>query len=165
MAVETSDRIEKQIVLNASRARVWKALTDSGEFGQWFGVRFDGPFAPGALLRGVVVPTIADEEIAAYQEAYAGTSFRITVDRIDPERLFSFRWHPYEVAPGSDDSSAPTTLVVFALEDTPDGILLTVTETGFDRVPLDRRVKAFTENEQGWTMQMTLIQKYLARTA
>jgi uncharacterized protein YndB with AHSA1/START domain len=165
MAIGTSDRIEKQIVLHAPRARVWKALTDSGEFGQWFGVRFDRPFAPGAVLRGVVVPTVADEAIASYQEAYAGTSFEITIDRIEPERLFSFRWHPYEIESGSDPSRAPTTLVVFALEDAPDGILLTVTESGFDRVPLDRRVKAFTDNEQGWTMQMTLIQNYLASNA
>jgi uncharacterized protein YndB with AHSA1/START domain len=165
MAVEVTDRIEKTIVLNAPRARVWKALTDSGEFGQWFGVRFERPFSPGALLRGVVVPTTADAEIARHQEAWAGTTFDITVDSIEPERLFSFRWHPSTVEPGTDGSNEPTTLVVFTLEDAPGGILLTVTESGFDRIPVDRRAKAFADNEEGWTMQMTLIQKHLARRA
>jgi uncharacterized protein YndB with AHSA1/START domain len=165
MAVEIADRIEKKIVLNAPRARVWKALTDAADFGRWFGVRFDRPFSPGAVLRGVVVPTTVDAEIAKHQEPFAGTSFEITIDRVEPERLFSFRWHPYVVEPGSDYSKVPTTLVVFELEDAPGGILLTVTESGFDRVPLDRRAKAFTENEEGWRMQMTLIQKYLAQNA
>ena len=165
MAVEVADRIEKKVVLNASRARVWKALTDAAEFGGWFGVRFDRPFSPGAVLRGVVVPTTVDAEIAKHQEPFAGISLEIAIDRIEPQRLFSFRWHPYVVEPGADDSTVPTTLVVFELEEAPGGILLTVTESGFDRVGLDRRAKAFAENEEGWRMQMMLIQKHLAQNA
>jgi uncharacterized protein YndB with AHSA1/START domain len=162
MAVEIMDRIEKRVLLDAPRARVWKALTDSAEFGQWFGVRFNQPFRAGAVMRGVVTPTTVDAEIARMQTPYEGHVFEITIDRIEPERLFAFRWHPYEVNLDTDYSQEPTTLVTFTLEETPGGVLLTVVESGFDRIPLARRAKAFTENEGGWTAQMTLIQKYLA---
>jgi len=165
MAVAVTDRIEKQILLHASRARVWKALTDAREFGEWFGVRFDGPFVAGAPLRGVVVPTQADAEVAKMQKPYEGKAFDITVDRIEPERLFSFRWHPYAVEPGIDYSKEATTLVVFTLEEQPGGIHLTVSESGFDQIPLDRRAKAFAANEGGWEKQMTLIEKHLAHAA
>jgi len=164
-AVVVTDRIEKRILLHASRARVWKALADSKEFGEWFGVRFDGPFVAGAPLHGVIVPTQADVEVAKLQEPYAGRAFEITVDRIEPQRLFSFRWHPYAVEPGIDYSTEPTTLVVFTLEEQPAGIDLTVTESGFNQIPLDRRAKAFAANEGGWAKQMTLIEKYLAQSA
>jgi uncharacterized protein YndB with AHSA1/START domain len=160
MSVPSTDRIEKQVLLHAPRARVWQALTDAREFGTWFGVKFDGPFRPGSLLRGVIVPTSVDAEVAKAQRP-----FEITVDRIEPETLFSFRWHPFAVERGVDYSGEPTTLVVFALADVPNGILLTVTESGFDRVPLARRAKAFTANEGGWTMVMTLIEKHLAQAA
>ena len=163
MAVAVTDRIEKRIVLHASRARVWNALSDAKEFGEWFGVRFDGPFVAGAPLRGVIVPTQADVEIAKLQEPYAGRAFDITVDRIEPQRLFSFRWHPYAVEPGVDYSSEPTTLIEFALEEVPNGVMLTVTESGFDQIPLARRVKAFTANEQGWGRVLQLVEKYLAQ--
>ena len=160
-----TDRIEKQIVLRAPRSRVWRALTDSQEFGSWFGVKFDGAFAPGTFLRGVIVPTSVDAAVAAAQRPYAGRPFEITVDRIEPETLFSFRWHPFAIERGVDYSHEPTTLVVFALDDAATGTRLTVTETGFDRVPLARRAKAFTANEGGWTMVMTLIEKHLAQVA
>lgn len=163
MATATSDRIEKQILLHAPRARVWRALTNADEFGRWFGVKFDGPFSAGAAMRGVIVPTSVDEAIAKAQQPYAGAAFEITVDRLEPERLFSFRWHPYAVEPGVDYSREPTTLIVFTLDDAPGGILLKVTESGFDRIPLERRAKAFSANEQGWSMQVTLIEKYLAQ--
>jgi uncharacterized protein YndB with AHSA1/START domain len=165
MSVPSTDRIEKQVLLHAPRARVWQALTDAREFGTWFGVKFDGPFRPGSLLRGVIVPTSVDAEVAMAQRPYEGRPFEITVDRIEPETLFSFRWHPFAVERGVDYSGEPTTLVVFALADVPNGILLTVTESGFDRVPLARRAKAFTANEGGWTMVMTLIEKHLAQAA
>ena len=102
MAVAVTDRIEKRILLHASRARVWKVLTDAKEFGEWFGVKFEGPFVAGAPLRGVIVPTQADAEVAKLQEPYAGRAFEITVDRIEPQRLFSFSWHPYAVEPSID---------------------------------------------------------------
>lgn len=161
----TTDRIEKKILLRAPRQRIWRALTDAAEFGTWFGVRFDGPFTPGGRLRGVIVPTGVDAEVAKGQQPYAGKPFEITVERMDPERLFSFRWHPYAVDPDVDYSAEPTTLIVFTLEEAPDGILLTVTESGFDSIPLERRAKALEANEQGWGMQLKLIEKYLANAA
>src|SRR5689334_23056921 len=147
MTTATSDRIEKQILLHAPRARVWRALTNADEFGRWFGVKFDGPFSAGAAMRGVIVPTTVDEAVARAQQAYAGTAFDITVDRLEPERLFSFRWHPYAIEPGVDYSLEPTTLIVFTLDDAPSGILLKVTESGFDRIPVERRAKAFSAND------------------
>jgi len=165
MSVPRTDRIEKQVLLHAARARVWQALTDAREFGTWFGVKFDGPFTQGSLLRGVIVPTGVDAEVAKAQKPYEGWPFEITVDRIEPEKRFAFRWHPFAVERGVDYSGEPTTLVEFALEDVPNGILLTVTESGFDHIPLARRAKAFTANEGGWTMVMTLIEKYLAQAA
>jgi uncharacterized protein YndB with AHSA1/START domain len=164
MSTVTTDRIEKTILLHAPRARVWRALTDAQEFGKWFGVKFDGPFTPGAPQRGVMVTTAVDAEVAKLQQEYTGMPFEITVDRIEPQRLFSFRWHPFAVEKGVDYSHEPTTLIEFALEDAPDGTMLTVTESGFDRIPLERRAKAFTANEQGWTMVMKLIETYLAQT-
>jgi uncharacterized protein YndB with AHSA1/START domain len=165
MSAPNTDRIEKQVLLRAPRTRVWQALTDAREFGTWFGVRFDGPFTAGSLLRGVIVPTSVDAEVAKAQQPYEGTPFEITVDRIEPETLFAFRWHPFAVERGVDYSREPATLVVFALEQVPNGVMLTVTESGFDQVPLARRAKAFTANEGGWTMVMTLIEKYLAQAA
>ncbi len=160
-----TDRIEKHVLLRAPRARVWRALTDAQEFGTWFGVKCDGSFAIGALVRGIIVRTAVDVDVAKAQRPYEGMPFEITVDRIEPQRVFAFRWHPFAVEPGIDYSREPTTLVVFTLEDAPAGIMLTVTESGFDQVPLARRAKAFTANEGGWTMVMTLIEKYLAQTA
>ena len=165
MSVVLTDRIEKSILLRAPRARVWRALTDAEEFGTWFGVKFEGPFTPGALQRGVVVPTKVDAEVAKAQQPYEGMPFEITIDRIEPERLFAFRWHPFAVERGVDYSHEPTTLVVFALEDAANGIMLTVTESGFDRIPLARRAQAFAANEQGWGMVVTLIEKHLAQAA
>jgi uncharacterized protein YndB with AHSA1/START domain len=160
----SSDRIEKKILLHAPRKRIWRALSDSTEFGTWFGMRFDGPFVPGAVMRGVIVGTKVNAEVAKAQKEYEGMSGEITIERVEPERLFSFRWHPFAVERGVDYSAEPTTLIVFTLEETPDGILLTVTESGFDQIPLERRSKAFTANEQGWTMVLKLIEEYLAQT-
>ena len=160
----STDRIEKKILLKAPRKRVWRALSNSAEFGSWFGMKFDGPFAPGAKMRGVIVGTTVDAEVAKAQKPYEGLPFDITIEQIEPERLFSFRWHPYAVDRDVDYSAEPTTLVVFTLEEKPDGILLTVTESGFDRIPLERRAQAFQANEGGWSAQMKLIEAYLAST-
>jgi uncharacterized protein YndB with AHSA1/START domain len=157
----STDRIEKKIVLHAPRKRVWRALSDSAEFGSWFGMRFNGPFAPGASMRGVIVPTTVNAEVAKAQKEYEGMPFEITIEQMEPERLFSFRWHPFAVEPGVDYSVEPTTLVVFALEEVANGVMLTVTESGFDRIPLARRAKAFTANEQGWSMVVKLLEEYL----
>jgi uncharacterized protein YndB with AHSA1/START domain len=157
----STDRIEKKILLRAPRERVWRALTDSAEFGTWFGVKFDAPFAPGAVMRGAIVGTKVDPEVAKMQKPYEDKPFEITVEEITPQSRFSFRWHPHAIDPGVDYSSEPTTLVVFELEDAADGVQLTVTESGFDGIPLERRATAFTANDRGWAIQAQLIEKYL----
>jgi uncharacterized protein YndB with AHSA1/START domain len=159
-----TDRIEKKIVLQASRKRVWRALSDSKEFGTWFGMKFDGPFKPGATMRGVIVPTQVNADVAKHQKPYEGLPFEITIEKMEPERLFSFRWHPNAVERGVDYSGEPTTLIEFVLEEVADGVLLTVTESGFDQIPLARRAKAFTANEQGWGMVVKLLEEYLVQT-
>jgi uncharacterized protein YndB with AHSA1/START domain len=157
-----TDRIEKKVLLRAPGKRVWRALSDSSEFGTWFGVKFETPFAPGARVRGVTVPTTVDAEIAKMQKQYEGTPFEITVEQMEPERLFSFRWHPFAVDKGVDYSAEPTTLVAFTMEEVAEGVMLTVTESGFDSIPLARRAKAFTANEGGWGMVVKLIEQYVS---
>ena len=156
-----TDRIQKTVLLRAPLERVWRAISDPGEFGAWFGVAFDGPFVVGARVTGRIVPTKVDAEIAKAQEPYAGAKFECSIDRVEPMRLFSFRWNPYGVEQGVDYSKEPTTLVTFALEEAPGGTKLTITETGFDQIPLERRAKAFSANAEGWAMQAKLIEKYL----
>jgi uncharacterized protein YndB with AHSA1/START domain len=158
----STDRIEKKVLLRAPRDRVWRAISDAKELGTWFGVSFDGPFVAGTRLTGRIVPTRVDAAVAKAQEPHAGKTFELSIDRIEPMRLFSFRWHPFAVDPGVDYSSEPATLVTFELEEAPGGTKLTITESGFDRIPLERRAKAFASNEQGWTAQAMLIEKYLA---
>lgn len=160
-----TDRIEKKVLLRAPRERVWRAVSDAKEFGSWFGVAFDGPFVAGTPITGKIVPTTVDAEVAMSQKPYTGVAFEFSVDRVEPMRLFSFRWHPYAVDPGVDYSKEPTTLVQFELEEVAGGTMLTVTESGFDRIPLERRAKAFAANEGGWSAQMKLIEKYLALAA
>lgn len=158
----STDRIEKKVLLRAPRKRVWHALADSQQFGSWFGMTFDGPFAPGAVMRGTLAPTTVDAEVAKAQQPYEGLPVEFTIERMEPERLFSFRWHPYAIEPGVDYSAEPTTLIVFELEETAEGVVLTVTESGFDQIPLARRAKAFGANEAGWGMQIILLGKYVA---
>jgi len=157
-----TDRIEKQIVLQAPIARVWAAVSDSQAFGSWFGAAFDGPFAAGARLAGCIVPTSVDPEVAKLQKPHEGKAFEFWVDRIEPMHRISFRWHPYAVDSSVDYRSEPTTLIVFDLEEVPDGTRLTISESGFDKIPLERRAAAFMANEGGWAHQALLIQKYLA---
>ena len=156
-----TDRIEKKILLRAPRQRVWRALADSTEFGIWFGMKFEGPFVPGRSIRGVVVTTKVNPEVAKLQKPYEGLEFEITIEQMEPERLFSLRWHPNAVERGVDYSAEPTTLVVFALEEVANGVMLTVTESGFDQIPLARREKAFTGNEQGWAVVVKLLEEYV----
>src|ERR1700735_3501688 len=147
-----TDRIEKEILLRAPRKRVWRALSDSTEFGCWFGMKFDGPFVPGARMRGVIVPTTVNAEVAKAQKEYEGMALEITIEQMEPERLFSFRWHPHAIERGVDYSAEPTTLVVFAMEQVAGGVMLTISESGFDQIPLSRRATAFTANDGGWSM-------------
>ncbi|MGH8126281.1 MAG: SRPBCC family protein [Rhodanobacteraceae bacterium] len=157
-----TDRIEKHVLLKAPRERVWRALGESEQFGAWFGVDFDGPFAAGERLTGRIFPTKVDDEVAAMQRPYEGTPFEWLVDSIEPMHRIAFHWHPYGIDRTIDYSHEPMTLIEFELHDAPGGILLTVAESGFDKLPPERRAKAFAANEDGWTRQMKLIGKYLA---
>jgi len=148
--------------LRAPRERVWRALSDAKRFGAWFGVDFDAPFVAGAHLSGRITPTLVDAEVAKSQEPYAGKRFEWTVERIEPMTHISFRWHPFAMEAGVDYSQEPTTLIVFELEEVSEGTKLTISESGFDRIPLERRAKAFAANDQGWEAQARLIEKYLA---
>ena len=159
-----TDRIRKTALLRAPVERVWDAISDARQFGAWFGAAFDGPFVPGARLSGKIVPTQVDPDVAKMQEPHAGLAFVVFVERIEPMRLLSFRWHPYAVD-AKDYSTEPTTLVEFELARVPEGTQLTITESGFDGVPLERRAQAFKSNAEGWDHQLVLVGKYLARAA
>jgi uncharacterized protein YndB with AHSA1/START domain len=124
-------------------------------------MKFDGPFAPGASMRAAIVPTTVDAEVAKAQKAHEGIPFEIAIERMEPERLFSFRWHPHAIERGVDYSAEPTTLVSFELEEVADGVMLTVTESGFEQIPLARRAKAFAANEGGWGMMVNVIEQYV----
>ena len=114
-------------------------------------------------MTAVIVPTTVNQEVAKMQKPYEGIAFEIKIEQMQPERLFSFRWHPGAVEPGFDYSFEPTTLVVFTLQKVPNGVQLTVTESGFDQIPLARRAKAFSANEGGWALVIKLIEEYLAK--
>jgi uncharacterized protein YndB with AHSA1/START domain len=161
----STDRIEKKILLAAPRERVWRALADSADFGTWFGMTFDGPFVAGATLRAVVVGSKVNPEIAQAQKQHEGVAFDVFIENVEPERIFAFRWHPHAIERGADYSAEPTTLVTFTLEDAPGGILLTVVESGFDKIPLARRAQAFSANEGGWTVMVKVLGEYLAKAA
>jgi len=159
-----NDRIEKQALLHAPRERVWQAISQPERFGQWFGAELQGDFVPGRQTRGIIVPTRVDPEVAKMQEPYRGAALDLDVERIEPERLLAFRWHP-GADPEADYTQEPTTLVEFELDDAPDGTLLTITESGFERLPAERRDEAYASNEGGWEKQLELIDKYLAQQA
>jgi uncharacterized protein YndB with AHSA1/START domain len=150
--IETStDRIEKEIVMRAPRARVWRALTDAREFGRWFGAELSDDFVAGQRARGrITIP------------GYDHLTLELDVERMEPERVFSWRWHPYAVDPKQDYSQEPTTLVVLELDDVPDGTRLRVTESGFDRIPVARRAEAFRMNSGGWEAQVQNIARHVA---
>jgi uncharacterized protein YndB with AHSA1/START domain len=152
LQTSSTDRIEKEIVLRAPRSRVWRAITDAKEFGRWFRAEIKDSFVPGAPARGRIT-----------YPGYEHLTFEVHVERIEPERLFSFRWHPYAVDPKQDYSKEPTTLVVFELEEIPEGTRLKVTESGFDQIPLARRTEAFRMNSQGWAEQVQNIAKHVGQ--
>ena len=123
---------------------------------------FDGPFVAGRPLKGRIVPTKVDPEVAKLQEPHTGTPFEWTVESIEPEQRISFRWHPFAIEKGRDYSAEPTTLIVFELDDASGGTVLTITESGFHDIPLERRATAFAANDGGWEHQTRLLEKYLA---
>jgi uncharacterized protein YndB with AHSA1/START domain len=157
------DAIVKTIQLKAPRDRVWRAITDSSEFGQWFGCRFDGPFVAGQAMTGKMTPTVVNDEVAEMQKPYEGHPFNIVIDRIEPQSLFAFRWHPYAVDESTDYTSEPETLVTFELKPVDGGTRLTITESGYSKLPPERRTEAFTSNEGGWEAQIHMIEAWLAR--
>lgn len=145
-----TDRIEKHIVLKAPRSRVFRALTDAAEFGQWFRVKLQGQFTVGERIRGhITFP------------GYEHLKMEALVERIEPEHAFSFRWHPYAVDPQIDYEREPMTLVEFSLTEVPEGTKLTVVESGFDQIPAARRDEAFRMNTSGWGQQLTNIQQHV----
>lgn len=159
--MSSSDRIEKKIVLRAPLSRVWSAISDAQRFGAWFGVEFDAPFVAGAAMVGRITPTQVDPEVAKLQEPHAGKPFNCVIERIEPMKLFSFRWRPFAIDPKHDYSKEPMTLVAFELSEVAEGTELRITESGFDGIPLARRAEAFAANDGGWAHQAKLIEKYL----
>lgn len=146
------NRIEKRVELNAPISRVWRALTDFREFGEWFQVRLESPFLPGKISRGNIT-----------HPGFEHIQMEVMVQTMQPQQIFSFTWHPYATDPKIDYSKEPSTLVEFRLERTGTGTLLTVTESGFDKIPADRRFEAFRKNEGGWTQQLENIEAYVTQ--
>jgi uncharacterized protein YndB with AHSA1/START domain len=145
------DAIQKQIELKAPLARVWRALSDYREFGEWFRVKLEQPFIEGQVSRGRIL-----------NPGYDHLTFEMTVIRLQPQNLFSFNWHPYALDPGTDYSKETPTPVAFRLQETAAGTLLTLTESGFDKIPAHRRDEAFRVNSGGWEQQMKNIERHVA---
>ena len=146
-----TDRIDKRVILRAPRSRVWRAIATAEEFGGWFGVKLQGPFAEGATVRGKIT-----------HPGYEHVTMEMLVERIEPERYFAYRWHPYAIDTSVDYSSEPSTLVEFRLDEADGGTVLTIVESGFDRIPLARRAEAFRMNDRGWTEQTKNIARYVS---
>jgi uncharacterized protein YndB with AHSA1/START domain len=147
----STDRIEKRVVLHATRSRVWRAISNAKEFGTWFRMHIEGVFAQGATVRGRIT-----------HPGYEHVTLEILVERIEPERYFSYRWHPGAIDPAVDYSAERMTLVEFTLEDTEGGTALTIVESGFDRIPLARKAEAFRMNENGWDGQIKNLVRYVS---
>jgi uncharacterized protein YndB with AHSA1/START domain len=147
----STDRIEKRLVIRAPRARLWRAIASANEFGTWFRMNFDGPFAEGATLLGRVT-----------HPGYEHVTVEMVVERIEPERYFSYRWHPNAIDSATDYSTEPKTLVEFILEEAEGGTAVTIVESGFDRIPSARRAEAFRMNDKGWAGQINNLAKHVA---
>jgi len=146
-----TDRIEKRVVLRATRARVWRAITNAKEFGTWFRMNLDGEFAAGKTMHGNIT-----------HPGYEHVKVEMRVERIQPESYFSYRWHPYAIDTAVDYSAEPMTLVEFMLDDAEDGVAVTIIESGFDKVPLARRAEAFRMNEKGWGGQIKNLERHVS---
>ncbi len=167
----STDRIEKRVTLRAPVARVWRAIADAQEFGRWFGFTLEGPFVAGKTMKGTFDRALDEAAIIAAQKSAGltpsglkvpqGSTVFCTVERIEPERYFSFRWIPYGIDAEADPDHEPTTLVEFRLEPAADGTLLHIVESGFDRVPAHRRARAFRMNEGGWAAQAENLRKHV----
>lgn len=147
----STDRIEKRLVVRASRSRVWRAISTAEEFGAWFGVKLDGEFAEGGTIRGTIIhPDFNDLTLS------------MLVERIEPERYFAYRWHPNAIDLSVDYSGEPTTLVEFTLDETEGGTAIVIVESGFDRLPPGRRDEAFRMNGDGWSHQILNVARHVA---
>ena len=151
MLIKSTDRIEKEILLRAPRSRVWRALTDSREFGAWFGVELQGPFVVGQTVKGAVT-----------NPGYTHVTLEVVVERLDPETSFAFRWHPNAVEPGADYAAEPMTLVELRLDQASGGTRLSIVESGFDRLPAHRRDESFRMNASGWQAQLENVRNHVA---
>lgn len=147
----STDRIEKKLVLRAPRSRVWRAIATAEEFGTWFRMHLEGEFAEGGTIRGRIT-----------HPGYEHVTVELLVERMEPERYFSYRWHPYAIDAATDYSAEPTTLVEFMLEEAEDGTAVTIVESGFDRIPLARRAEAFRMNDQGWAGQIRNLARHVS---
>src|SRR4051812_39672989 len=152
MSDPVSDRIEKKINLSASLSRVWRAISDAKEFGEWFKVKLEGPFVAGSIVRGQIT-----------YPGYEHLAVELSIVDISPERYFAYRWRPNAIDPHKDYSAEPTTLVEFKLEPASGGTLLTIIESGFDGIPLERRAEAFRGNEGGWSAQLLNIERHVTQ--
>jgi uncharacterized protein YndB with AHSA1/START domain len=150
MTATSTDRIEKNVQIEAPQSRVWRAITDYRQFGAWFGATLESPFVEGKTTLGRI-------NIPGYEHI----AMELAVETIEPETLFSYRWHPYAIDPNVDYSSEPTTLVEFRLSEAAGGTMLVVTESGFDALPAHRRDEAFRMDESGWSSQVRNIDKYV----
>jgi uncharacterized protein YndB with AHSA1/START domain len=149
--MSSTDRIEKKVTLKAPRARVWRALANPEEFGSWFGVKLTGSFKSGAPISGKIT-----------YPGFEHLTMTMEITAIEPEKYFAYRWHPYAIDPKVDYSNEPTTLVEFHLEEEKGNTLLTIVESGFDKIPLARRAEAFRMNDGGWTDQAKNIERHVA---
>ena len=149
----STDRIERKVMINAPRSRVWRAVSDAGEFGDWFGVNFKGnKFVAGQHIQGKIT-----------YPGYEHLTMEVLIERIQPEQLLSWRWHPAAIDPKVDYSQEPTTLVVFELQEVDGGAMFSVVESGLDKIPLARRADAFRMNSSGWDEQMENVKKHVAK--
>jgi uncharacterized protein YndB with AHSA1/START domain len=149
----SNDRIERKVLIKSTRARVWRAVSNAAEFGDWFGVDFKGKsFVAGKPVQGKIT-----------YPGYEHLTMEVVIEQVVPERLLSFRWHPAAIDPTLDYASEPMTLVVFELEEVEGGIMLSVVESGLNKIPLERRATVFRLNSSGWDEQMENIKKYVAK--
>jgi uncharacterized protein YndB with AHSA1/START domain len=168
-----NDRIEKTVTLRAPVSKVWRAIANAQQFGQWFGIQLEGDFVAGKQIMGTWSEKVDEEMIREEEKRLGLTPGDVnlpkgpavfgTVERIEPESYFSFRWIPYGIDDDADPDKEPTTLVEFKLEKVPEGTLVTIVESGFERVPAERRERAFLMNDSGWSAQGENLRKYVER--
>ena len=150
MTIAELSRIDRTIEIAAPPERVWRALTDVAELSEWFQVTIEGHIAPGSeLWMTSVLPQ------------HAGQRWPVRILELTPPRRVVWQWHPGEVDPARDYSREPQTTVTFTLEPSEQGTRLSLAETGFDALALERRAKAFADNSQGWTEVLDWLQRYV----